>query len=444
MEHSAVVHQRNEGFGDLLAVAMGTSVILWAVAYVGLSPAVNVPGAAMAVFALIGLVIAGVAIGRLTARGVSGGIKLGLLLGFINFLIVASLHGKDTTAEALRFGAKWVVAFTVIAVALAAIGAWIGSRFPRANAQPIRWTSRLAAIVAITVLPLLISGGIVTGLEAGLAVPDWLTTFDYPMMFYPMAEMQRVPGVYAEHFHRLWGLLVGLAVILLAVQLHRVDSRAWLRWMSIAIILAVIVQGVLGAGWVLSTQLRSLAIMHGVFGQLVFAAIVAVAAFSSATWLSQRAPTSTIRASTDRSAAITLFVLLVLQLALGALYRHLRRDAGDPGVGMHVLWTHIFLATIVLAVGIFAAGRAWGLHGDQPVLPRLGKSILHLMGVQILLGIAALFAVLHRGQAEAIPMVELVFTTAHQAVGAILLALAGLHVVWTRRLLSPPENAVQV
>ncbi|HRP63562.1 MAG TPA: COX15/CtaA family protein [Phycisphaerales bacterium] len=276
-------HQRNEGFGDLLAVALGTSVILWAVAYVGLSPAVNVPGAAMAAFALIGLVLAGVAIGRLTARGVNGGVKVGLLLGFINFLIVASLHGKETTAEALRFGAKWVIAFTVIAVALATLGAWIGSRFPRTSTQPIRWTSRLATIVAITVLPLLVSGGIVTGLEAGLAVPDWLTTFDYPMMFYPMAEMQRVPGVYAEHFHRLWGLLVGLAVILLAVQLHRADSRAWLRWLSIAIILAVIVQGVLGAGWVLSTQLRSLAIMHGVFGQLVFSVIVAVAAFSSAT-----------------------------------------------------------------------------------------------------------------------------------------------------------------
>ena len=74
-------------------------------------------------------------------------------------------------------------------------------------------------VVALTTVPLIVSGGVVTGLEAGMAVPDWLTTFDYPMMFFPLAKMQADTGVYVEHFHRLWGLLVGLSVIILVVPL---------------------------------------------------------------------------------------------------------------------------------------------------------------------------------------------------------------------------------
>lgn len=422
---------------DLLAVGFGASTVLWAVAYIGLSPAVNAPALLMAVIVLAGLVAAGWVIGRWTARGVSGGVKLGLLLGAVNFLIIASLHGKDRTTDAMLFGVKWIVGFTLIAVCLAAGGAALGA-IARGPQRPIAWSSWFAAIVAVTVLPLLVSGGIVTGLEAGLAVPDWLTTFGYPMMFYPMAMMQEDSGVYAEHFHRLWGLLVGLSVLVLMVQLWRVDHRRWVRWLGAAVLLSVIVQGLLGGpGRVLQAEIWY-AIVHGVFGQIVFAAIAIIAAATSITWLSSRAVEQRGGAGTDHTATTILVVLLLIQLGLGAVYRHLRRDAGDPMHGIHAMYTHIVVAMLVTGVLVFVGGRAWARYRDLPCLPRLGQALIGLVGLQLLLGIAALIAVLLRGKAASIPLSEVALTTAHQATGALLLALAALAWVWSRRLLFEP------
>jgi heme a synthase len=459
--------------GDLLTIACGATVILWAIAYIGLSPAVDAPPLLMAAIVLAGLLAAGFALGRWTARGISGGVKLGLILGGINFLIVASLQNRDlpddaTLADMLRVvgaGLLWVVGFTIVATSLTTIGLWLAVstskrqkietvrdhtsdvRYPSPMADSrqqiathdVSWTSWLAFIVAAATVPLLISGGIVTGLEAGLVVPDWLTTFGYPMMFYPLAMMQENPGVYAEHFHRLWGLLVGLSVIILMVHLFRVEKRAWVKALSVVVLLAIIVQGVIGAAWVLDTQLRHIAVGHGIFGQMVFATIACIAAFCSASWLADREPAVTPSASTERQASVALIVALILQLALGALYRHMRREHGDPMEGIHALYTHIFLAAIVAILAIFVGGRAWSKYTNMPALPRLGASLLLLVGAQILFGIAALVVVILGARVEHIPGWEVAFTTLHQATGAILLAVAALIAVWYWRLLKMPE-----
>lgn len=425
--------------GDLLAVSLGVSVLLWAVAYVGLSPAVNAPPLPLAGFALLCLLGAGFLIGQSADRGITGGIKLGLLLGLINFLIVASFHGRESIDEALRFGVKWIIGFTLLAIILCTLGAWIAQQSkPTADSRKLKtesrapnWTSRLTVIVAIALFPLLISGGIVTGLDAGLAVPDWLTTFDYPMMFYPLVAMQENPGVYAEHFHRLWGMLAGLSIILLVVHLHRTDHRAWVRRLSIIVLLAVIVQGVLGAAWVLDTKMRFLAVGHGIFGQLVFATVVCMAAFTSTGWLRND---SDARTPIGIGGPIALFILLLLQLGFGATYRHLRREAMDAMHGIHALWAHIILATILIVVIIFVAGRAWGTHRDKPGLPRAGKSMFHLLGLQLLFGVAALIVAMKRGSSPEPFGWEIAITSAHQAVGALMLAVAGLLVVWSKRL----------
>ena len=64
--------------------------------------------------------------------------------------------------------------------------------------------------------------------------------------------------------------------------------------------------------------------------------------------------------------------------------------------------------------------------------------MIHTVGLQIVLGVTSFIIVPAevRAQGEAIPTLEVVVTTAHQAVGAILLAMAVMHAVWVRRLLT--------
>ncbi|MCZ6836819.1 MAG: COX15/CtaA family protein [Planctomycetota bacterium] len=425
--------------GSLLALGFGTSVLMWAIAYIGMAPYGGVGSwRVWGVLALLGLVViaSGFIKSRLTSDGPIGAIKLGLALTGINFLIVASLNGRETTGEALVTGFLWILGFAVAAIACCLIGAGMAGFKNQSPAKSIDWSSKFLMVAAITTLPLIISGGIVTGLEAGMAVPDWLTTFDYPMMFYPMVKMQEDSNVYAEHFHRLWGLLVGLSVIAVVIHLHMVDTRTWIKRLSIVVLMMVIVQGILGGTRVTENNLP-LAIMHGVFGQATFATIVCMAAFCSSFWKSPRIDVEIDTSKYDLKLPTALPILFVIQLVLGALYRHLNAEVGVQKMITHsLLGLHVLMAC-VLTVAVIVVGLKFMVcfHKHRP-LARLGYSILMLVGLQVLLGVGAMVAVMFRNGEGEIPLLEVIITTIHQTTGAILLALATLVAIWSRRLVA--------
>src|SRR5215510_14139084 len=143
------------------------------------------------------------------------------------------------------------------------------------------WPHRLALMTAIATFPLLFVGGLVTSMGAGLAVPDWPTTFGYNMFTYPWSEM--VGGILYEHSHRLIGSVVGLLTILLAVTLWMQESRQWLRWLGLVALGAVILQGVLGGLRVVLLQ-QTLAIIHACFAHAFFALTASIALFTSPEW----------------------------------------------------------------------------------------------------------------------------------------------------------------
>ena len=419
--------------GSLLAYGFGTSVLMWAVAYVGFSPSVNMVGPVGGLIALI-LVFSGWQVTRLA--GTMTVIRFGLLLTGINFIIVTGLNGRSTTVQAMTTGVLWVLGFAVAAIALCLLGAALAGFEALPPRRSVAWSSRLATIVALTTLPLLISGGIVTGLEVGLIVPDWLTTFDYPMIFYPLEKMRENPGVYAEHFHRLWGLLVGLSVLTLTVHLHRVDPRRWIRWLSIAIVAGVVVQGVFGGSWVVK-KILALAIMHGVFGQVVFAAIVSMAAFCSTTWRLDTPRVSSPKAGLDIRLTTLLPVLFLVQLVLGALYRHLNEAEGVSVFAGHaLLGLHVLVAIVLTVLVLLVAIRMFSVYREFVVLRRTGTAIMIFVGGQLLLGIWAMILILSRKGEGDIPISEVVITTTHQTIGSLLLAFAVLLALWMRRLIT--------
>src|ERR671924_1120915 len=90
------------------------------------------------------------------------------------------------------------------------------------------WPHRLAVVTACATVFLLFIGGLVTSKGAGLAVPDWPTTFGYNMFLYPWSKM--VGNIFYEHSHRLIASVVGMLTIALALTFWFKERRPWLRW----------------------------------------------------------------------------------------------------------------------------------------------------------------------------------------------------------------------
>src|SRR5215470_1244413 len=98
------------------------------------------------------------------------------------------------------------------------------------------WLHRFAVLTALATLALIGIGGLVTSHEAGMAVPDWPTSYGYNMFALPFKFWKG--GVFYEHTHRLWASTVGLLVVLLARWLGGRQSRFPLAIIGAAEVLA--------------------------------------------------------------------------------------------------------------------------------------------------------------------------------------------------------------
>lgn len=286
-------------------------------------------------------------------------------------------------------------------------GNGLGSPYIGHSSSLSCWPHRLAVILACATFPLLFIGGLVTSLGAGLAVPDWPTTFGYNMFLYPWAKM--VGGVFYEHSHRLVASTVGLLTIVLALTLWLHEQRQWLRWLGIAALLLVIVQGVLGGLRVVLLQ-HTLAIIHACLAQAFFALTVSLALFTSAEWREPVNAASADGGRLSRLATITT-ALIYMQIVFGALLRHTgeRLDA------------HLLIAALVALHVVLLLLRIIRAHGDRVQLLRPGYYLAALLLLQLAIGALSYFGkftTLLRWPMEVIVLL----TTTHLVVGALMLA----------------------
>jgi len=426
----------DENRSALLALGFGTAVAMWWLGYLARLPRAQFVPAWLLAAGMLALMVAGGCVaGRWGGRGWSLGARAGLLTAVLNLLILGSLLGGEHPNQIVPAAVVWVPGSLVLGAVLGGAGAAFGARGAPARPE-VDWRGAFGAVAAVATLLLVVVGGLVTSKQAGLAVVDWPNSFGYNMFLYPLSRMSG--GVYYEHAHRLFGSLVGLTTLVLAVHLHRVEERRWVRRLSLVLLAVVIVQGILGGlrvtgGFTWSTSPEdmapstALAVVHGVLGQLFFGSMVALAVFVSRGWRRAVWVRETAGAQTDRVFAGALVFALVVQLVLGAVQRHT-----DQG-----LMIHITMAALVVGLGLSAGVRAWGLYGDVPVLSRLGTWLLSVLGVQVLLGIGALIAVTARAAGSPDRPWQVAVTTAHQTTGALLLATTVLLLVWLVRLVRP-------
>lgn len=200
--------------------------------------------------------------------------------------------------------------------------------------KPRPWLRRFCYLTILATFSLIAVGGHVTSTDVGLAVPDGLTTFGYPTLIAPLEVWWYDFGTRWEHSHRLKGNLVGMMSIVMAVWLFRTQKqRKLLKWAGVVLLIAVCIQGLMGAFRVSELSL-TLAFIHGIFGQLILCGWVVIAAALSGPWLSRlKAITQRQREKQTprlRWAVRILLVLLLAQLTLGSAVRHFKADKAIP------------------------------------------------------------------------------------------------------------------
>ncbi len=299
------------------------------------------------------------------------------------------------------------------------------------------WPARFAWATWWAAIPLVVLGGLITTMRAGMAEDGWFKPEGHWLWLYPMEKRMVSAGRFVEHHHRELGTLVGLLAIATVVATFATRTNGKAKLAAAVGLVAVTFQGIIGGVRVLENN-PELAFLHGVLGQVVFGILAGVAIVLSGAW--QRFPDrQTVAAPALRWMAMGLVAALLVQVTLGGWYRH--------GHGHTAIMLHGFMAVAVVVLGIRLGARmvdAGGVDGQAPEaqrrLRRASRTLVGLLHAQWVLGGIALYAVFaHSGgmSSQDISHPEIVFSTLHVTVGALLTAAVVQAFLWSRRVAGP-------
>jgi len=311
------------------------------------------------------------------------------------------------------------------------------------------WPHRLAMVLCCATFPLIWVGGLVTTYDAGMAVPDWPSTYGYNMFLYPWQSWVAAPwDLFIEHGHRLLGALVGVLTLAFVASVFLRDRRVWMKTVACFALGAVIGQGLLGGARVV-LDARQIAMLHGCFGPFFFAFTVALCVFTSRLWKQSGTTDHLTAERVDSKRLLRNSFLLVafvyLQLILGANLRHIAVDASPSAFRVTVLF-HLLFAGVVALTAVNLWLTVWK---QQPIRRHLlwpATVICLLVVIQIALGGGTWivkyawpgwatdlgWGVSHVVQANSLS--QSITVTSHVAVGSLILAVATLIAIRSFRL----------
>jgi cytochrome c oxidase assembly protein subunit 15 len=284
----------------------------------------------------------------------------------------------------------------------------------------IPWLHRYILLLACVTVILLAAGALVTGNNAGLAVPDWPLSFGQWMP--PM-----MGGVFFEHGHRMIAATVGFLTVLLTIWVLWQEKRKLVRSLAGLAMATVIMQGILGGATVLLKLPAAISIAHACLAQTLFCLLIALAWVSSSRWDTlqpERAPDPV--PSWLKYLSLALVAGTFLQLILGAALRHSILGPGREyfllGISLHIVGAFLVLGLIIAC---YAVVRNQGPR--LPLFSRLGRGLLVHALLQLFLGLGSYMArmldrTLISPDAPAPALSVVVITTLHLVVGAIILA----------------------
>jgi cytochrome c oxidase assembly protein subunit 15 len=276
-----------------------------------------------------------------------------------------------------------------------------------------------------------------------MAVVDWPTTYGYNLFLYPWQKWVFGPwDLFVEHGHRLFASVVGMVTIAVLFAAWRLETRPWVRWFAVLLLVLVVGQGLLGGARV-EFDKRLLARIHGCLGPAFFAAAVVFATVTSRRWQQWQ------WTSSNQNGVIWTTMLLVatyFQLVVGAHLRHITVDT-SPEAFRAVVYFHLLLAMAV----VFVAGKTY-FELAVGEFDRSRTLLLGLVCLQILLGVGAWvakyswpdwmgdFRFAAHNTVMAQSLMGSIIRTAHVANGSALLGIASYLCLYSWR--SAPQTTL--
>jgi cytochrome c oxidase assembly protein subunit 15 len=283
------------------------------------------------------------------------------------------------------------------------------------------WLHRFILFTTACTFLLIIAGALVTGNEAGLAVPDW--PLSYGSLMPPM-----VGNIRYEHGHRMIAAFVGFLTTVLAVWLWRREPRRTVRRLGLIALGMVIGQGILGGITVLLFLPTVISVSHACLAQAFFCTMVSLALVTAPKQqgLEFRRLTENPGAPLQRLCVLTTAAIYV-QLIIGAALRH-----SKSGILLHLGGAFVVAVLVVLTVA-----RTLRHYGGCRQLVRSASILGLLLTGQLFLGIGS-YVVRLTARNDVQPALSVVtVTTAHVALGALVLATSLILAIQSHRTLSP-------
>lgn len=305
-----------------------------------------------------------------------------------------------------------------------------------------------AALGAAWVFGVVTLGAFTTSIHAGMAFPDWPLSNG---SINPQGWLTEIDK-FAEHSHRLFGMVMGVLAIGLVTGLQLREERGWVRKLGWAALAIVILQGFIGGKRVLLDSLavpgfemslgQMLRIPHGILAQVYVCMLFAIASSLSRPWI--EGPGATTASSTGsavpqkiRVLAVIATSLVFVQLIVAAVMRHnnaglaiptfpltpeggLIPAAWDFRVAIH--FAHRAMALVIAVALVSLATALWRSPMVGRGLKRAAALIVTLLVIQILLGGAAIWTL--RGP---------FYTTAHVIGGVSIFAVVFTVTWWSYR-----------
>jgi cytochrome c oxidase assembly protein subunit 15 len=276
---------------------------------------------------------------------------------------------------------------------------------------------RFAVATASCTVLLLMAGALVTSNDAADSVPDW-----------PLAYGKIIPplvgGIRYEYAHRLMAGTVAVLTAILAIWLARRGSRFLqnLAWTALGLVIG---QAILGGMRVLFHDPALTATIHAILAQIFFVTVVSLALLTSGWWNSDLAELYDPGSPPVRTLSLITTTAIFVQLILGAGFRH----------GAFGILPHMIGAVVVLFLVVWTGRTVRTRFGSVRDLRRCGILLQAFLGTQILLGVAAYWAVVQEIKLAQPTMTYVILTVAHVLVGALTLAASVLLTLASYRLI---------
>ena len=218
------------------------------------------------------------------------------------------------------------------------------------------------------------------------------------------------PPAYLQTLHVAIASAVSLLVLGLAL---------WFRGPAWFLLAGIMLEALLGLG-----RGSAIGALHALLAQLIFAGAVAISVISSESWNRPSESLEDSRRLSFRKLSLLTLSLLVLQVALGAAYRH---------KAMGVV-PHIIGALVVTIVILLLAVLVTNQYAEHAILRLTAKLLIGITFTQVMLGMGAFIARLMMAQGT-LPVV--IVGLVHVANGSLTLATTTALTLLLRRFLRP-------